>query len=132
MTERKIMIPRLRNVTTALAVLLSMAFGLNSSAAAATAKTGYGLPVGTVRGCPAKTFDASSLPLIVILLKNGEPYAWYNISDNLGTNTYHFDVLHGRYQLLTTYTGPQRHWITVATGKSVRTDLTIECATYGR
>jgi hypothetical protein len=126
------MIPRFRNVTTALAVLLSLAFGLNSSTAAAAAKTGYGLPVGTVRGCPAKTFDSSSLPLIVMLLKNGKPFVWYDISDDRGTNTYRFDVLHGRYQLLTTYSGTQSHWITVVTGKSVRTDLTIECATYGR
>jgi hypothetical protein len=113
-------------------VLLSMAFGLNSLAAAAAAKTGYGLPVGTVRGCPAKNFDSSSLPLIVMLVKNGKPDAWYNISDDPGTNTYHFDVHQGRYQILTTYTGTQSHWITVVTGRSVRTDLTIKCSTYGR
>jgi hypothetical protein len=120
---------RTANVTTALAVVFVMAFGLTSSVAQGASKPGYGAPVGKVGPCPAKSFDESTLPLIITLLRNGVPYAWYNISTDSGTDWYHFDVPAGRYQLVTTYTGTRSHWITVVAGKSPRTDLSMQCLT---
>jgi hypothetical protein len=120
---------RITGVTTALAVVIVMAFGLISSVAEGASKPGFGAPVGKVGPCPAKNFDESTLPLIVTLLQNGVPYAWYNISADPGTVWYHFDVPAGRYQLVTTYTGTRSHWVTVVTGRSPRTDLTLRCLT---
>jgi hypothetical protein len=120
---------RIVGVTTALAVVIVMAFGPISSVAQGASKPGFGAPVGKVGPCPAKNFDESTLPLIVTLLQNGVPYAWYNISADSGTDWYHFDVPAGRYQLITTYTGTRSHWVNVVTGRSPRTDLTLRCLT---
>jgi hypothetical protein len=115
--------------TNALAVVIVMTFGLTSSVAEGASKPGFGTPIGKVGPCPAKTIDVSTMPLIVTLLRNGVPYAWYNISADSGTRWYHFDVPAGHYQLLTTYTGTRSHWITVVAGKSPRTDLSMKCLT---
>ena len=120
---------RIAIVTTALTVVILMAFGLTSSVAEGASKHGFGTPVGKVGPCPAKNFDESTLPLIVALVRNGVPYAWYNISADSGTNWYHFDVPAGHYQLVTTYTGTRSHRITVVAGRSPRTDLTLRCLT---
>jgi hypothetical protein len=93
------------------------------------ANSGYGTPVGKVSGCAAKALDKSDLPLIVILLKRGTPYAWYNVSADPGTTWYHFDVPVGHYQLMSTYTGTKSYSLNVKFGASPRTDLTISCAT---
>lgn len=94
----------------------------------AGAGVGFGTPVGNFSGCPAKTLDKSTLPLIVILLKGGTPYAWYNVSQDRGTTSYHFDVPVGRYQLMSTYTGVQHVALNVEYGKSPRNDFKISCA----
>jgi hypothetical protein len=91
------------------------------------ANHGYGTPVGKVTGCSAKVLDKSGLPLIVILLKHGAPYAWYNVSGDPGTTWYHFDVPVGHYELTSTYTSTS-YPINVKFGTSPRTDLRISCA----
>jgi hypothetical protein len=93
------------------------------------ANSGYGTPDGNFSGCAAKVLDKSDLPLIVILLKRGTPFAWYNVSADPGTTSYHFDVPVGRYQLMSTYTGTKSYPLNVKFGESPRTDLTISCAT---
>src|SRR5271163_3934408 len=85
--------------------------------AASGANHGYGTPVGNVTGCSATVLDTSGLPLIVILLKRGVPYAWYNVSTDRGTTSYHFDVPVGRYQLTSTYTSVS-YPLNVKLGKS--------------
>jgi uncharacterized protein (DUF302 family) len=97
------------------------------AAAASAANHGYGTPVGNITGCPAKALDKSALPLIVILLKHGVPYAWYNVSSDAGTTSYHFDVPVGHYRLISTYTSTS-HPLNVKFGGSPRTNLTISCA----
>lgn len=103
-----------------------------SNPTVAGANSGYGTPVGNVSGCPAKVLDKSSLPLIVILLKQGFPYAWYNVSADPGTTSYHFDVPVGHYELMSTYTGVKSDALNVELGKSPRRDLRIKCATNDR
>jgi hypothetical protein len=95
--------------------------------AASGANHGYGTPIGKVTGCPAKVLDRSGLPLIVILLKHGVPYAWYNVSSDPGTTSYHFDVPVGQYRLISTYTSTS-YPLDVKFGGSPRTNLTISCA----
>ena len=75
----------------------TMTFGLIASVAESAPKPGFGIPIGKVGPCPAKTIDELTLPLIVTLLRNGVPYAWYNISADPGTIWCHFDVPAGRY-----------------------------------
>jgi hypothetical protein len=93
----------------------------------AAVASGFGTPVGRVGPCPATSFDRSTLPLIVMLLRGGAPYAWYNISSDRGTDWYHFDVPAGRYQLVSTFTGTRSKSVIVKTGTSPRTDLMISC-----
>ncbi len=100
------------------------------ASAASAANHGYGTPVGNVTGCSAKVLDTSGLPLIVVLLKRGVPYAWYNVSDDPGTTSYHFDVPVGRYQLTSTYTAAT-YPLDVTFGASPRTNLKISCAGDG-
>jgi hypothetical protein len=116
-------------VTAALAVAISMNLGFIISLAASAPRPGFGTPIGKVGPCPATTIDESTLPLIVTLLRSGVPYARYNVSADPGTIWYHFDVPAGRYQIVTTYTGTRNHSVTVDSGKSVRTDLTLKCIT---
>lgn len=94
---------------------------------ASAANHGYGTPVGNVTGCSAKVLDKSGLPLIVVLLKRGVPYAWYNVSGDPGTTSYHFDVPVGRYQLISTYTSTS-YPLNVKFGMSPRRNLRISCA----
>jgi hypothetical protein len=98
-----------------------------TTSAASAANHGYGTPVGNVTGCSAKVLDTSGLPLIVVLLKRGVPYAWYDVSGDPGTTSYHFDVPVGHYQLTSTYTSTS-YPLNVKFGGSPRTNLRISCA----
>jgi hypothetical protein len=103
-----------------------------TSPTVAGANGGYGTPVGNISGCPANLLDKSSLPLIVILIRQGLPYAWYNVTADPGTTSYHFDVPVGHYELMSTYTGVRSYALNVRFGKSPRRDLKIKCATNDR
>ena len=92
-------------------------------------QAGYGLPRGRADGCNVKTIDISTLPLIVILLKNGRPYSSYSISGDHGTRWYHFDVPVGKYRIMSTYTGTKSYAIDLKYGQSPRIDFRISCPT---
>jgi hypothetical protein len=95
----------------------------------AAKEVGYGLPRGKMVGCNIRTIDTSTLPLIVILLKNGRPYSSYNISSDRGTRWYHFDVPVGKYQIMSTYSGKMTYAIDLKYGQSPRVDFKISCPT---
>jgi hypothetical protein len=117
-----------------LSLCFALASPLESSASThgnvfAAKKTGYGLPRGRADGCNVKTIDTSTLPLIVILLKDGRPYSSYSISGDHGTRWYHFDVPVGKYRIMSTYTGTKSYTIDLKYGQSPRVDFKISCPT---
>jgi hypothetical protein len=107
-------------------VLLILGSSALLVSSASAANHGYGTPVGNVTGCSAKVLDQSGLPLIVVLLKHGAPYAWYNVSGDPGTTSYHFDVPVGHYRLTSTYTSTS-YPLNVTFDSSPRTNLRISC-----
>lgn len=80
-------------------------------------------------GCNVKTIDTSTLPLLVILLKDGRPYSVYDVSADPGTRWYHFDVPVGKYRIISTYTGTKSYTIDLKYGQSPRVDFKISCPT---
>jgi hypothetical protein len=106
------------------------AFNGSSSKASASAG-GFGLLVGSVRPCTAKQFDASSTdPLIVILSKDAVTFDTYNISADMGTTSYHFDVPSGNYQLTTTWPKSKDFNVVVRLGKTSRLDMRVSCGPF--
>jgi hypothetical protein len=115
-------------VVAMMSICVSLASILPSSASAhAAEKAGYGLPRGKMNGCNVKTIDTSTLPLLVILLKDGRPYSTYNVSADEGTRWYHFDVPVGKYRIMSTYTGTMSYAIDLKYGQSPRVDFKISC-----
>lgn len=118
-----------------LAILIFICAGLNfgdaQPLASAASATGYGQVVGDVQPCTAKRFDEwASEPLIVILTKNRETYDTYNVSADVGTTSFHFDVLHGRYTMSTTWWGAKDYVVTVRTGRTSRINIVVSCGEF--
>jgi hypothetical protein len=103
--------------------------GYSSKASASTG--GFGLLVGNVRPCTAKQFDPSPTdPLIVILTKDAVTYDTYNISADVGTTSYHFDVPVGHYELITTWPKSRVFAVVVKFGKTSRVNVTVSCGPF--
>ncbi|HEY5266117.1 MAG TPA: hypothetical protein VIJ40_04825 [Acidimicrobiales bacterium] len=98
-------------------------------AAAGAATGGYGLIVGHVSPCTAKTFDKDPYsPFIVVLMKNGATLTTYNVSADAGTASYHFDVPVGKYTLATTWQRTKVIPVTVKLGKTTVVNIHATCA----
>src|ERR1700690_370382 len=92
---------------------------------------GYGLIVGHVLPCSAQRFDQSpSEPLIIILKKSQRTFVTYNVSADIGTTTYHFDVPSGRYGISTTWWGARDYGVRAQTGKTSRVNIHVSCSPF--
>jgi hypothetical protein len=115
-----------------LSVLTLAAFGLpNSHPSTKHARArGYGLIVGDVRPCSAKKFDSPQGPLIVLLTKDAKTFETYNVSADIGTTWYHFDVPVGRYTISTTWWGSKEYNVVVKFGKTVKVNFDVSCGPF--